>query len=133
MHVKQGVSRKKNALIKAVDRRKRRNMQCQYELIYEERAKNGFRRRWKPCQGVAGTSGYCELHKASADLLSAAKEAGYPDFTIATITDRGETKPCYTVSRGKLNWEGYARRHNKARHSDLMRRLRAMREMEKVA
>lgn len=97
-------------------------MNCPYEIIYEERIKGNvqaYRRRYKACNAPYGSSGWCELHKASYELLEAAKAAGYPDMVIATI----QGQPVYVVSRGKLNWEGYAKRHQAGRHKELMKKL----------
>ncbi|SRR5579885_2498631 len=96
---------------------------CQYQIIYETRDRHIKARQ---CQQEATSGGYCSVHRHSAELMEAARLVGYPAFTVAML----DNKPCYTISGGKLAWEGYAARHPIARHKNMMRKLAEMRESE---
>jgi hypothetical protein len=100
---------------------------CPYEELYETATHT---MKSKPCNKPA-KGVWCQDHAYVAELLKVAEALDYPRYTLAFV----DNKPCYTVNDGKSAWEGYARRHPKRKHSELIRRLRQelARRLEMVA
>lgn len=87
---------------------------CTYQIVYADRQNLMHS---KPCNQPLTASGFCVDHACCAEVLDMAQAAGYPRLEIA---------PGYFVRSGAVNWQGYAQKHRRERHSELMRRLRSM-------